>query len=87
MEPPRSREIAEKFGEFSGYTVEDTPYSSGFAGYKDWYIQDFYRPGYTIEIGLGENPLPLSQFDKAYADNLGILTMGALLTSSGVITW
>ena len=76
MEPPRSREIAMKFGEVSGYLVEKTPYASGFAGYKDWFIQDFDLPGYTIEVGLGENPLPLSQFDKIYRDNLGILVLG-----------
>jgi len=81
FEPPLSREIAMKFGAVSGYTVEETPYSSGFAGYKDWFIQDFDRPGYTIEMGLGENPLPVSQFDKIYQDNLGILTLGMQMTS------
>lgn len=24
----------------------------GFAGYKDWFIQDFNKPGYTIEAGF-----------------------------------
>ncbi len=72
--PPRSYEIALRFGAVSGYDVAETPYSSGFAGYKDWFIQDYNRPGYTIEAGLGENPLPISQFDKIYADNIGILT-------------
>ena len=81
LEPPGSREIAESFGRVSGYLVEETPYASGHAGYKDWYIQDFNRPGYTIEVGLGENPLPLSQFDSIYEDNLGILVLG--LTATG----
>lgn len=85
MEPPRSREIAMRFGEVSGYQVEETPYASGFAGYKDWFIQDFDRPGYTIEVGLGENPLPVSQFGKIYRDNLGILVLGMLMTSDSVI--
>lgn len=79
-EPPRSRQIAESFAAVSGYSVEDTPYASGFAGYKDWFIQNFNRPGYTIEVGLGTNPLPLSQFDGIYSENLGILTYGALAT-------
>lgn len=80
-EPYLSREIAEFFGELSGYAVEETPYGSGSAGYKDWFIQDFGRPGYTIECGLGENPLPISQFDEIYADNLGILTAGLTVTA------
>ncbi len=79
-EPINSRAIADALSAVSGYAVEDTPYSSGFAGYKDWFIQDFNRPGYTIEAGLGVNPLPISQFDEIYADNLGILTLGALVT-------
>jgi len=81
-EPEGSRAIAERFSEVSGYAVEDTPYESGFAGYKDWFIQEYNRPGYTIEAGLGENPLPISQFRTIYSDNIGILSLGAVLTSS-----
>ena len=79
-EPDNSRQIAATFSAVSGYAAEETPFASGFAGYKDWFIQQFNRPGYTIEAGLGVNPLPISQFDRIYRDNLGILTMGALVT-------
>ncbi len=75
---PSARELGERFAELSGYTLEDTPYESSFAGYKDWFIQQFRRPGYTIEVGTGENPLPLSQFDEIYRDNLGILVTAAM---------
>ena len=75
-EPESSRRIAEFFGEVSGYAVEETPYSSGFAGYKDWFIETYNRPGYTIEIGIGMSPLPLSQFPGIYKDNIGILVGG-----------
>ena len=78
MEPPGSRSLAECFSRLSGYAYEDTPYSSGFAGYKDWFIQQFRKPGYTIEVGSGENPLPLSQFDEIYRDNTGILNLAAM---------
>ncbi len=73
-----ARELAQEFARISGYTMEDTPYESSFAGYKDWFIQDFRRPGFTIEAGSGSNPLPLSQFDSIYRDNLGILVTAAL---------
>lgn len=79
-EPAGSRQIAELFADVSGYAVEDTPYASGFAGYKDWFIQDYDRPGYTIEAGLGINPLPISDFPAIYEKNLGILTLGTLVT-------
>ena len=74
---PGARELGEAFAQASGYALEDTPFESSFAGYKDWFIQHFRRPGYTIEVGQGENPLPISQFDKIYRDNLGILALGA----------
>lgn len=78
--PPRAREIGEAFEQTSGYSLEETPFNSSFAGYKDWFIQNYNRPGYTVEVGLGVNPLPISQFDKIYNDNLGILVLGATLS-------
>ena len=75
---PGARELGEKFASSSGYALAEVPYASGFAGFKDWFIQEFRRPGYTIEVGQGENPLPLSQFPQIYSDNLGILTQAAL---------
>ena len=75
---PGAQALAREFARVSGYRVEDTPYESSFAGYKDWFIQAFRRPGFTIEAGTGTNPLPLSQFDTIYRDNLGILTTAAL---------
>ena len=77
-EVPGAKELGEEFARVSGYALEDTPYESSFAGYKDWFIQEFRRPGYTIEVGLGESPLPLEQFHQIYADNVGILVTAAL---------
>ncbi|MDF2687011.1 MAG: gamma-D-glutamyl-{L}-meso-diaminopimelate peptidase metallo peptidase family, partial [Clostridia bacterium] len=78
--PPRSLQIAYEFSSVSGYAVEETPLESGYAGYKDWFIQEYNRPGYTIEVGKGTNPLPISQFPEIYKDNIGILTLGAILS-------
>ena len=77
---PEARALGEEFARLSGYALEDTPYESAFAGYKDWFIKKFRRPGYTVEVGQGENPLPLEQFDEIYRDNLGILVAAALGT-------
>jgi g-D-glutamyl-meso-diaminopimelate peptidase len=78
--PPRSLQIAYEFSSVSGYEVEETPIESGYAGYKDWFIQEYNKPGYTIEVGKGINPLPISQFPEIYKDNIGILTLGAILS-------
>ena len=78
INPPNGYEIGEKFAKTSGYLLTEVPYNSSFAGYKDWFILYFDKPGYTIEAGLGENPLPISQFDEIYNDNLWILILGAV---------
>ena len=75
---PGARELGEVMARVSGYTLADTPYESSFAGYKDWFIQNFRRPGYTVEVGTGENPLPLSQFPEIYRDNVPLLNIAAL---------
>ena len=75
---PGARELGERLARVSGYELEDTPYESAFAGYKDWFIKVFRRPGYTVEVGLGENPLPISQFGEIYRDNLPLLVTAAV---------
>ena len=74
---PGAEELGRKMADASGYTLAEVPYNSSFAGYKDWFIQEFRRPGYTIEVGEGTNPLPISQFDEIYRDNLPILIIAA----------
>ena len=75
---PGAGELGEVMARVSGYRLADTPYASSFAGYKDWFIQNFRRPGYTVEVGSGENPLPLSQFPEIYRDNVPLLNIAAL---------
>lgn len=76
---PDAEQIGNEFANASGYTLAETPYESSFAGYKDWFIKTFRRPGYTLEVGSGTNPLPISQFDEIYSKNIGILILGAIL--------
>ena len=80
LDVPGARDIAATFAAVSGYSPEDTPYDSSFAGYKDWFIRSFRRPGFTIECGRGLNPLPLTDFPEIRRRCLGILTLGALVT-------
>jgi len=69
FDPPGAAALAAAFSALSGYAAETTPYASGFAGYKDWFIRSYDRPGFTVEAGLGDNPLPLSRFDRIRAEN------------------
>ncbi|MED3622915.1 M14 family metallopeptidase [Neobacillus thermocopriae] len=74
LEPPESEIIVNEFARVSGYEPVKTIES--WAGYKDWFIQDWRRPGFTVELGRGVNPLPLTQFDEIYQDALGIFLAG-----------
>ncbi len=80
VEVPGAGEIAALFSDLSGYAAEETPFASGFAGYKDWFIQDYVRPGFTLELGRGVNPLPIADFDAIYERVRGVLLLGALVT-------
>ncbi|MBE7010460.1 MAG: peptidase M14 [Ruminococcaceae bacterium] len=68
-----SQKLAEELAEIGGYTVEQPGGMADFSGYKDWVITEFGIPAFTIEVGMGKNPLPLSQFDEIYEDNLNML--------------
>ncbi|ALC89940.1 hypothetical protein AM500_09240 [Bacillus sp. FJAT-18017] len=61
-EPAEAGEIATLIAEASGYRPVRT--IDSHAGFKDWFIQEFQKPGFTIELGKGINPLPLSQYDS-----------------------
>ncbi|PLT27538.1 M14 family zinc carboxypeptidase [Peribacillus deserti] len=77
LEPPESAKYVRELGRVSGYEPVRTIES--YAGYKDWFIQDWRRPGFTIELGRGVNPLPLSQFNEIYEEALGIFLAGIYL--------
>ena len=77
--PPQARIIGERFAEITGYLLDITPYTSGYAGYKDWFIQEYNRPGYTMEVGRGINPISISQFPKIYSENEGVLVTAAII--------
>lgn len=50
--PEKAYKIGLKFSKISGYTLADVPYTSSFAGYKDWFLQEYKKPAFTIEAGL-----------------------------------
>lgn len=79
LAPPEARTIGEALAADSGYLLTEATGIASYGGYKDWFTQEYRRPGYTVEVGRGENPLPISQFSRIYADNLPMLLHAALL--------
>lgn len=74
MEPPEAETIARRFSQASRYRAVKLTGSD--ADYKDWFIQEFRRPGFTVEAGIGVNPLPVAQFPDIYDDVVGIMLEG-----------
>lgn len=70
LESKESERLAGEIKRASGYA--SIRYVDSYAGFKDWFIQEFQQTGITLELGKGINPLPLSQFDTIYRDTLGI---------------
>lgn len=79
LTPPESQRIVQLFAQVSGYTPSQTYGIVSYAGYKDWFIEAYRRPGFTIEVGRGRNPLPISQFNEIYNDNIGILLLAPMV--------
>lgn len=67
--PDGAKEKAEKMAEVSGYTFSQPVGTAAYGGCKDWFISEFGRMGFTVEIGTGKNPLPLDMLNTVYEDN------------------
>lgn len=77
--PVLSFRLASVFSQASGYNIAFPEDIATGGGFKDWFIEKFRRPALTIEMGLGENPLPLSDFEKEYEILLSILCLGTVV--------
>lgn len=65
-EHPKSRKMAEIMSTTSRYALD---YPTGIAdggGFKDWFIDELKRPAFTVELGKGENPLPIESAETIY---------------------
>lgn len=68
-----SRKLAEEMAKVSGYAVSTPTGSAAFGGCKDWFIKEFGKAGFTIEIGSGKNPLPMEKLNEIYDENALII--------------
>ena len=78
FEPPGSARLAQAFADASGYRVCAVPPQSDNAGFKDWFVSRFRRPGFTIEAGRGENPLPESELPALIQENAPIWALAMM---------
>ena len=64
--PQNSEKIAKIFALASGYTLSQPEGLAIGGGFKDWFIEKIHKPGFTIELGKGKNPLPLECLNMVY---------------------
>ena len=77
--PLNSRLIANIMAKFSGYSVAKPEGLAVGGGFKDWFIEKLGSPGFTIEIGKGQNPLPIRDITPIYRTLEEMLVVCSLL--------
>lgn len=64
--PPKSVYIAKLIAQTSGYSLVKNGGLCSHGGCKDFFIEKYSRPGFTVEVGKGKNPLPISDLPSIY---------------------
>lgn len=77
--PANARLLADALAACSGYRVCKPEGLASHGGFKDWFIQATGRPGFTIEVGKGENPLPITDLEPIYQKLRELLLIGILI--------
>lgn len=65
--PQKAKIMAKKMSKLSGYKLSEPQGLAVGGGFKDWFVSKFEKPGFTVEIGKGKNPLLFDAFDGIYA--------------------
>ncbi|MBQ1413235.1 MAG: M14 family metallocarboxypeptidase [Clostridia bacterium] len=77
--PPRAHLMARILSASSGYRLGEPSANASAAGLKDWFMETYHAPAFTVEIGRGECPLSLGQFWFLYGRLREMLVLGAAL--------
>ena len=74
LENKRAKATATTIAKKCGYTVSRPVGAATFGGAKDWYIKEYHKQAFTVELGKGKNPLPLSELEQMAEDTKTICT-------------
>ena len=74
---PRALKKAQILATSSSYELDEADGIASGGGFKDWFISEFKRPGFTIELGKGKNPLPITDCTSIYQKAEKMLLMSA----------
>ncbi len=79
----RDQKIGQEIASLTGYLLAVEPREDSHAGFKDWFIHKYQKPGFTIEIGssVGDQSLPIAHFDQVWEKNKLVLLYVANLVA------
>ncbi len=77
--PPKAHLMARILSVSSGYPLREPQESASSAGLKDWFMEKYHAPAFTVEIGSGECPIPLSHFRFLYSRLREMLVLGVAM--------
>ncbi len=72
-------DIANELSTASGYELDEAGGISSVSGFKDWVIEKYGLPAFTVEVGKGKNPISFSQFCKVKEDNTKLILKAAMI--------
>lgn len=71
--PLEAETMAEDFARYSGYEIKKPEGVASLGGFKDWFIAEYDRPGFTVEVGYGKNPIYEDQLSDILSENIPIM--------------
>ena len=74
-----AHKMAQALSSVSGYRISEPEGLAVGGGFKDWFVEKFHRPAFTIEIGKGQNPLPTDDIDNIYEKTKEMLVLSLVL--------
>ena len=77
--PPQANMMAKILADSCSYTLVTNDGLASHGGFKDWFISEMKKSGFTMEIGKGENPLPVSELYDIYSRIEEALVLFALM--------
>lgn len=77
--PPRGERLANLMANMTNYTLSEPVGTAVGGGFKDWVIDELHKPAFTVEVGIGKNPLPDSDLDSIYDRLEEMLTTMAIV--------
>lgn len=77
--PPQSKYIADLLCRASGYRIVQNSGLNSHGGFKDFFIEKYKRSGFTIEIGKGKNPLPITDLRRIYQKTEELMTIATVI--------